>query len=193
MKKIVNVNIAGLSYVIDTDGYDMLRGYLRDVESRIPNKIEAGEMIEDIEARISDLFTDMGVSSPRVVTAAHVQKAIETIGDPDVFGEKKSFNFSEKISEKFSQTFNNNQNSNNTKPLRKFMRDKSDSIFGGLCSGLGAYLSIETALVRVVAVVLGIITGGIPMLIAYIVCLFIVPVPMNAEDQEILDQMKRSR
>ncbi len=193
MKKIVNVNIAGLSYVIDTDGYDMLRGYLRDVESRIPNKIEAGEMIEDIEARISDLFTDMGVTSPRVVTATHVQKAIEIIGDPDVFGEKKSFNFSEKISEKFSQTFSSTQGNTTQKPARKFMRDKSDSIFGGLCSGLAAYLSIETALVRLVAVVLAIITGLIPMLIAYIVCLFVVPIASSPEDLEMMNQMKGNR
>ena len=63
-------------------------------------------------------------------------------------------------------------------PVRKLTRSRSNKMLGGVCSGVASYLNMDVNLVRILTVVLSLFTG-IPV-IAYIVCLFVVP----AEEQQ---------
>lgn len=65
MKTTVNVNLAGIAYTLDKDAYETLKSYLEDIESRLPQD-ESKEVLEDIEARISELI-GKNCSSPRSV------------------------------------------------------------------------------------------------------------------------------
>ncbi len=64
---------------------------------------------------------------------------------------------------------------------KKLFRDTEDRVLGGVCSGLAAYLDMDTSLVHI-AVVLLIIFTGIP-LIAYFVLWAIVPEATSPNDR----------
>lgn len=87
MKTTINVNLAGIAYTLDKDAYETLKSYLEDIESRLP-KDEQKEVMEDIEARISELIGQkMILTTDRVVTLALLQPILDQIGQPADFGQ----------------------------------------------------------------------------------------------------------
>ncbi len=87
MKTTVNVNLAGLAYTLDKDAYETLKTYLEDIESRLPQD-EKKEVMEDVEARISELIGQkMILTSDRVVTLTLLQPILNQIGQPSDFGQ----------------------------------------------------------------------------------------------------------
>jgi phage shock protein PspC (stress-responsive transcriptional regulator) len=58
---------------------------------------------------------------------------------------------------------------------KKLYRSRTDRMIGGVCGGLGRYFSMDPTLVRVIAVLLMLLTGVLPGVIAYLVIMLIVP------------------
>jgi len=56
---------------------------------------------------------------------------------------------------------------------RRLYRSRSERILGGVCGGLGKYLSLDPTIVRLIFVLLA-LAGG-PGLIAYLILLVVVP------------------
>ena len=63
---------------------------------------------------------------------------------------------------------------------KKLYRGRTDRMVGGVCGGLGKYLSLDATVVRLIAVVLMVLTGVIPGVIAYLVLMLIVPLEPEA-------------
>ena len=63
---------------------------------------------------------------------------------------------------------------------KKLYRSRTDRMIGGVCGGLGKYLSLDATVVRLIAVVLMVLTGVIPGVIAYLVLMLIVPLESGA-------------
>lgn len=59
---------------------------------------------------------------------------------------------------------------------KRLYRSRTERMLGGVCGGLGRYLSLDPTLIRVIAVLLAVLTGFIPGLIVYLVMMLIVPV-----------------
>lgn len=53
MKETVNVNIGSQAFTLDEDAYRVLRNYLEDIRSRLPEYDT--ETMGDIEARIAEI------------------------------------------------------------------------------------------------------------------------------------------
>lgn len=177
MKVTKNVNIAGSAYIIDEDAYKHLSSYLSDISSRFDNESERSEVLSDIESRISEILRENGINGYRVVTLELVRRTISIIGSPDIFGTPKGA-----------------PNSNNYAPIserRKLLRDPSDKVFGGVCSGLAAYLSFDTVLVRLLVFLLTFV-GGISFII-YIIAWIVVPIARSPEDIALMEEMKSKR
>lgn len=66
MKETVNVNIASQAFTLDDDAYAVLRRYLDDIRRRLPQ--EDNNTMEDVEARIADIFRER-LSSPMMVVS----------------------------------------------------------------------------------------------------------------------------
>jgi len=66
---------------------------------------------------------------------------------------------------------------------KKLYRSRSNRMVGGVCGGLGEYFDVDPTVVRVLFVLATFITGVIPLIVAYLVMLFVVPnvpeVPMQ--------------
>jgi len=59
---------------------------------------------------------------------------------------------------------------------RRFYRLRSDKMIAGLCSGLARYLDIDVSFLRLLAVAIFIVTGFLPIGLAYLIGWIIVPV-----------------
>ncbi|RKX68610.1 PspC domain-containing protein [candidate division TA06 bacterium] len=59
--------------------------------------------------------------------------------------------------------------------MKRLFRSKENRMIAGLCGGLGEYWNTDPTLIRLIFVVILIITGIIPALIAYLIGWIIVP------------------
>ncbi len=59
--------------------------------------------------------------------------------------------------------------------MKHLYRSEKNKVWAGILGGIGEYLEVDPVLIRVIFVFLMIITGVFPGIIAYFICLFIVP------------------
>ena len=59
--------------------------------------------------------------------------------------------------------------------MRKIYRSKNDKMIAGICGGLGEMFEIDPTLMRLGLVFIGLVTGVLPFIIAYIVGWIIIP------------------
>ncbi len=60
--------------------------------------------------------------------------------------------------------------------MKRLYLSQTDKKIAGICGGLAEYMEVDSTLVRLVAVAGGLITGVIPLVLAYLVAWIIVPV-----------------
>lgn len=58
---------------------------------------------------------------------------------------------------------------------RRFVRSRSNRVLAGVCGGIAEYNGSDATMVRLLAAVLGIVTGIVPLLILYLIVAVIVP------------------
>ena len=63
--------------------------------------------------------------------------------------------------------------------MKRLYRSQYDRKLAGVCGGIANYFSIDPTLVRLMSVILFFITAGAPMILGYIIAIFIIP---NEED-----------
>lgn len=80
MKETVNVNIGSQAFTLDEDAYRVLRSYLDDIRSRLPEYDT--ETMGDIEVRIAEIFREIVSSPMRVITLDTVRTAMHRMGHP---------------------------------------------------------------------------------------------------------------
>jgi phage shock protein PspC (stress-responsive transcriptional regulator) len=159
MKRTYNVNIGGRAYNIDADAYELLDRYLNDISSRL-NDSDV-ESMEDIEARIADIFDEKISSSMQVVNIEMVRRAMAIIGRPEMFGGQK-------------RGFSHQASSTYPHEPKRLYRSIDDKVIGGVCAGLANYFNIDASLVRIIAVLL-LLIPPFPALLAYIIMWIVVP------------------
>jgi phage shock protein PspC (stress-responsive transcriptional regulator) len=59
---------------------------------------------------------------------------------------------------------------------KKLYLSRTDKKIAGVCGGIAEYLSVDATVVRVIAVVIGLLTGG-AAIVAYLVMALIIPKP----------------
>ncbi len=60
-------------------------------------------------------------------------------------------------------------------PIKRLYRSKQDRMIAGVIGGMAAYFEIDSSLLRLLTVAIGILTGFVPLVIAYIIAWIIVP------------------
>lgn len=59
--------------------------------------------------------------------------------------------------------------------MKRLHRSESNKKIAGICGGIGEYMEVDPTIIRLSTVILCIITGIVPMVIAYIVAWWIIP------------------
>ena len=150
MKKIVNISLSGKSFSMDEDAYRGLKQYLSAFKSKVSKEVQWKEVMDDIERRISELFTEkLGGGYKDVVNISMVNEIIMQLGMPD--GSEYTINVngdSDSDAAAGGQTLYDN-------PEKKILyRNPDERRIGGVCSGLALYLGIDVTLLRVIFLLL---------------------------------------
>ncbi len=194
MKKNISINISGIIFHIEEDGYDTLKKYLDSINRYFSTFEDSHEIIADIEGRIAEIFLNRLKDGKQVISKDDVENLIATMGsvkDFQAFEEETAY-ISEEREPKKEKKFQ-------APPIgepRKLQRDGKRKILGGVLSGIAHYLSIDPMWVRLIYLLLffGIsITESIgPILfIVYIALWIIFPVSYDLEEEEKLKKMYR--
>lgn len=80
MKKNITINLAGQLFAIDEDAYGLLLNYTESLRRYYRRQAEGEEVVDDIEARIAELFSELNAQGFHAITIEHVQDIIQRIG-----------------------------------------------------------------------------------------------------------------
>jgi phage shock protein PspC (stress-responsive transcriptional regulator) len=168
MKKTFTINISGSVFNIDDDAYDLLKNYLAQINEKFESNPNREKIINNIEARLSQLFRERISYSANVITHFLVEEVIGTMGIPD-----------ENIGTEENNTSSGNAQQtppppSYTKTTKRLYRDSEFKVFGGVCSGLAYYLNISKVLIRILFFILIFPTSG-AMILAYFILWIAVP------------------
>src|SRR6195952_5338009 len=83
MKKIININFQGRVIPIEESAYETLKQYVESLRGYFANEEGRDEIINDIESRIAELFSDRLKRSTTGITDEDVNSVIASIGRPE--------------------------------------------------------------------------------------------------------------
>lgn len=163
MKKTTTINLAGMVYHIEEDGYQILKKYIADIKRVFSNQEGVEEMVADIQFRIAELFQERLNKNKEVITSSDVEEVMSIMGSPNQFDE----DYDEDKEEHFYQEAPYQESS------KRLYRDTDEGMVGGVSAGLAHYFGIDPVLIRVLWIVL-VLVGGSGVLI-YIIAWIAIP------------------
>lgn len=169
MKKTLTVNLGGTVFHIDEDAYRLLDNYLSNLKIHFRKEAGAGEIIDDIERRISELFAEKLTAGSQVITITDVEEVIARMGKPE---DMEAENDSEPSV----------GNATRTTIHRRLYRNPDDKLLGGVISGMAAYLGWDVTLLRLLLLVV-LICGVGTLIPVYIVCWLVIPEARTAAEK----------
>ncbi|MDE6497946.1 MAG: PspC domain-containing protein [Muribaculaceae bacterium] len=186
MKRTFPANINGKIFYIDEDAYNLLQNYFTQLRSAFPGA-EGIEIVDDIEARISEIFDDKVGRSGVPIVIADVNEVIERMGSPEALSGHEHVEAQAPEQKEEDQPFI----SINLPRKKTLYRDVQHRVLGGVVSGLSNYLGWNCNLMRLFLVVLVFVPYTMPwLLILYLLAWMIVPPAQNS--RQILEMQGRS-
>lgn len=178
MNKTFTINLNGRVYHINDDAYEALNGYLDNLKRHFAREEGAQEILEDIEARIGELFTERMRYGMQVVRLSDVEDVIAIMGHPEEIEEPtESTTTPEEENTEAKPESAAEAVSDSEEPSRKakrLFRDPDDKVIAGVCSGLGAYFNAEPWIFRALFILTFLFGFGAPILI-YVVLWIVIP------------------
>ncbi len=159
MKRTTTVNIGGQVFNMDEDAHEMLDFYLASIAGQFEDEKERKDIMDDVEARIAEIFHNKISPYRQVITADDVNDMIRIMGKPSDFGpegDEPLPGYSRK------------------KGYKRMYRDPDTRILGGVCGGMGAYWHIDPIIIRVLFLI-ALFGFGIGFLL-YILLWIVIPV-----------------
>ena len=188
MNKVININFQGRVIPIEEPAFEELKQYIESLRNHFVNEEGKEEIINDIENRIAELFTEkLKAGQSTFISEEHVAAIIASIGRPEQFDDvtiEDNYTSTSPTSQPSAGGFNSSSSSASqpsagksnpsSEPRGSLYRNSNEKILGGVCSGLGAYLRIDTTIVRVLFAMLAVGSFGFG-LVFYIVLWAILP------------------
>lgn len=159
MNQTLTINISGIVFHIEVDAYEALKVYLNTIKSYFNNSEEREEIMLDIEARVAEIFTESQSDNNQVIVMTDITKVIAIMGEPEQYLTDEE----EEIPTQ--KTYRKRED-------KKLFRDPDDRVLGGVASGLGAYIGLDTVWVRLFFVAAFFMGFGI---LTYIILWIVMP------------------
>lgn len=144
MKKNISINIGGIIFHIEEDGYEKLQSYLSEINAYFRKYDDYTEIIADIEGRVAEIFSGKLSKDKEVITIEDVEQLIVTMGTVADFAsieEDESYEEPVKTESKLETP-------------RRFYRDLKHKVLGGVCSGLAHYYKVDPLWARILFLIL---------------------------------------
>ena len=168
MKKTFTINLGGTVFHIDEDAYELLDNYLSNLRIYFSKEDGAEEIVNDMELRISELFSERLRDVRQVITIMDVEEIIAQMGKPEDLSGECEENLHASVTEE--------------KGPKRLFRDGENKVIGGVCSGLAAYMDWDITIVRLLFLIFGFFMHGF-FIVAYIVIWFVVPEASTATER----------
>lgn len=165
MNKTINIHLAQTLFALDEKAYHILKKYLENLELLFENTEGAKDILEDIEVRISELFSEIKKDESYVFSVEDIKGVIETLGHPE-------------------DLIEDDEQSKTKAPIynKKFFRDTDDRFLGGVAGGLSHYIGLESIWVRLILLILFFSSIGSVVLV-YILLWILVPEAKTTADK----------
>ena len=193
MKKNISINISGIIFHIEEDGYETLKKYLDSINRYFSTFEDSSEILADIESRIAEIFLSKLNEEKQVITAEDVSALIATMGSVS------DFKAVEEIEEgEGSRVYSNTHTGGSEQkykgaetytPPKQLRRDQKRKILGGVCAGLGNYFNIDPIWIRLIFAVLLFAYGFTGFV--YIILWIVVPGSYDLDEPEVTKKMFR--
>src|SRR5258706_4121188 len=85
MKKNISINISGIIFHIEEEGYENLRKYLDSINKYFSSFDDSSEILADIENRIAEIFLSKLNEGKQVITAEDVSQLMVIMGNVNDF------------------------------------------------------------------------------------------------------------
>jgi phage shock protein PspC (stress-responsive transcriptional regulator) len=192
MKKNVSINIGGIIFHVEEDGYEKLKNYLDTINSYFADFQESQEIITDIENRIAEIFLSKLKDDKQVINLEDVEALIATLGSIEDF--KKA----EKESEPGQEEYTTEEKEfYETEGSKKLFRDTKRKILGGVAAGLAHYFKVDVLWIRLVLILLGALTFwngvGLIVVVAYILSWIFLPADPFLPETEKVKKLYRGK
>ncbi|MBO9615192.1 MAG: PspC domain-containing protein [Dyadobacter sp.] len=163
MKKTISINIGGIIFHIEEDGYEKLKGYLASIQKYFSSFADSKEILSDIEGRIAERFLNkQKVENKQVISLSDVDEliaAMGTVADFEAIEQAEDIladpleTASAQSSAPKQGAYTSAPNPPKTEPAkpgapRKLYRDLRRKLLGGVAAGLAHYFTIDAIWVR---------------------------------------------
>ena len=164
MKKTISINIAGLIFYIEEDGYDKLKNYLNSIQKYFSSYEDSKEIISDIEGRIAEKFLNKQKNTEQQVIALEdVEELIKSMGtvadfeaieeEEDLVTEATSYRTEAPTSSplgsgKQQQSQGESAGFSPPRAPRKLVRDTKRKLLGGVCAGIAHHFNTDPLFTR---------------------------------------------
>lgn len=195
MKKNISINISGIIFHIEEDGYENLRKYLDSINKYFASFEDSSEILADIESRVAEIFLSKLNEGKQVITAEDVNSLITTMGSVNDFkaAEEQEFKQADQPGAGASQQSYSDSTSGTEErkftSTRQLLRDEKRKILGGVCSGMANYFNVDPVWIRLLFALTA-FAYGITILV-YIVMWIIVPGSTDLDEPEVGKKMFR--
>ena len=161
MKRIsVTVDLNRSTLQFDDAAYARLEQYLAESASLLEGDPDPQEILSDLEQAVADQCTRRMATGQVIVTLAELEPALAEIGAVQVPNGGTSPESAEEAARRDA-----------TRPLRQI---SEGAVISGVCLGLARYFALDVTLLRVIAVLLLLGTGG-GMFFVYLALMLLMP------------------
>jgi phage shock protein PspC (stress-responsive transcriptional regulator) len=195
MKKNISINISGIIFHIEEDGYESLRRYLDSINKYFASFEDSSEILADIESRVAEIFLSKLNEGKQVITAEDVNSLIATMGSVSDFKAAEEQEFTQKQNQSAtsgtdaSTADGTADERQRTYGARRLLRDEKRKILGGVCSGMANYFNVDPVWIRLLFALTA-FAYGITILV-YIIMWIVVPGSADLDEPEIGKKMFR--
>lgn len=154
MKKVININFQGRVIPIEETAYDILQQYIDSLRKYFAKEEGRDEIINDIESRIAELFSERLKKGITCITDEDVNAVIASMGRPSDFeqADAESLGTASASGESSQQQSESASYTTATPGRGRLYRNADDKLLGGVCSGLANYLGIDPVVCRILFV-----------------------------------------
>ena len=199
MKRNISINISGIIFHVEEDGYQLLRSYLDSITRYFSSYEDNKEITDDIESRIAEIFLKKLGPYKQVITKEDVEAVVATMGSVEDFaaqdyGDEEAFSGAYTQEKADTRTY-----TEEAEEPRRLYRDTQRKILGGVAAGVAYYFRTDPLWVRLLLIFLvfadAFITFGVLdtiTFITYIICWIVVPGRSDLVQSEKIKKLFRN-
>lgn len=204
MKRNISINIGGIIFHVEEDGYERLKSYLDSITSYFSTFEDSKEIIDDIENRIAELLLQKLSDGKQVVIIDDIDELIGTMGTVSDFQASIEIEEPEEPSAQQEPTSAQQQEEDSEgkesaaedTAKKRLHRDVDRRVLGGVASGMAYYFGIDPLWIRLIFLaflfnLFFLEVSGLVVL-AYIILWIVVPGKTGLEEDKTIKKLYRN-